>query len=386
MSEPTRKPQRPAVAAARRVVIKIGTRVLAEPGGRLSLVRLFHVVEQVAKLRGRGADVLLVTSGAIGLGRDALGLERSPADLARRQACAAVGQSRLMGLYEMGFSRLGLLCAQVLLTRDDFADRIRYLNLRRALTDMLQLGVVPIINENDVVATDELEFVDGDRRRIIGDNDRLSALVASKLDADLLVLLTDVAGVFDKNPHDHADARPLIRIDDPAQMEIEVGGTGSDLGRGGMGSKIEAALIAARSGCHAVIASGLDLGALDRLLAGAEEGTWFPAGRSLSARRRWIAFATPTRGVLHLDAGATEAVVERNGSVLPAGVTHCDGDFRRGDVVELRGPDDRLIGRGVIQVDSEQARTWIEHGAQHEKRSHNRLVHRDELVVEPSVG
>lgn len=375
---------RPAVADARRVVIKVGTRVLAEPGGRLALVRLFQVVEQVAKLKARGADTLLVTSGAVGLGRDALGLERNPTDLARRQACAAVGQSRLMGLYEAGFSRLGLLCAQVLLTRDDFADRRRYLNLRRAFTDMLQLGVVPIINENDVVSTDELEFVDGEKRRRIGDNDRLSALVASKLDADLLVLLTDVKGVFDKDPHEHNDAQPLMRIDDPSQTEIEVSGAGSDLGRGGMGSKIEAALIAARSGCHAVIASGLDLGALERVLAGQEEGTWFPAGRSLSARRRWIAFATPTRGALHLDAGATEAVVERNGSVLVAGVTHCDGDFRRGDVVELRGPNGQLIGRGVVQVDAEQARKRVEHGAQHEVRSHNRLVHRDELVVEPS--
>jgi glutamate 5-kinase len=249
---------------------------------------------------------------------------------------------------------------------------------------MLQQGVVPIINENDVVSTDELEFVDGEKRRMIGDNDRLSALVASKLDADLLVLLTDVAGVYDKNPHQHPDAKPLVRIDDPAQMEIEVTGAASDLGRGGMGSKIEAALIAARSGCHAVIASGLDLGALDRVLAGSEEGTWFPAGRSLSAHRRWIAFATPTRGALHLDAGATEAVVERNGSVLPAGVTRCDGDFRRGDVVELRDPDGELIGRGVVQVDAAQARTWVEHGAKHEKRSRNRLVHRDELVVESS--
>ena len=206
---------RPPVAAARRIVIKLGTRVLTRDDGRLSLSRLAAVVETAAAAHDEGREILVVSSGAVGLGREILELDEIPTDLALRQACAAVGQSRLMALYQDAFAQFGLICGQVLLTQGDFDDRGRYLNLRRTLSGLLERGVVPIINENDAVATEELVLLERGRRPVFGDNDRLSALLASKLHADLLVLLTDVEGFFDKDPRRHADARLLSRTETP---------------------------------------------------------------------------------------------------------------------------------------------------------------------------
>jgi glutamate 5-kinase len=370
---------RPAVAAARRVVIKVGTRVLTREDGKLSLVRLYRIVEVAAALRDQGREVLLVSSGAIGAGREALGLATTPTEVAARQACAAIGQSRLMALYQQGFGPLGLLSAQVLLTEADFDDRNRYLNLRAALTHLLSVGVVPIINENDTVSTAELALHRTSTRPVFGDNDRLSALVASELDADLLVLLTDVAGIYDKNPRDHADARLIPRVDEPECLQAETSGTTSGVGRGGMASKIEAATIASRFGCHAVIASGFDADAAARVVAGDEVGTWFPATGSMSARRRWIAFATRPQAVAYLDAGAVEAIVDRGGSVLPAGVKRLDGEFAQGDVIELRGPDGEVLGRGIARTDSASTRAWMAGAAPAGVRT---LVRRQHLVLE----
>ncbi len=375
-------PARPAVAAARRLVIKLGTRVLTHDDGRLALANLFSVVEAVAAMRAKGREVLLVSSGAVGLGRDALGLKSDPQDLADRQACAAVGQTRLMGLYEEGFSRLGLVAAQVLLTRGDFDDRIRYLNLRNTLTCLLRRGVVPVINENDAVSTEELAFVEGEARPVFGDNDRLSALVATKLGADLLVLLTDVEGVFERDPRLDHEARLLARVDD--LDAVDAGGTGSSAGRGGMRSKVEAASIAARSGCHAVVASGRAQGSLARVLAGDDVGTWFPAREGLPARQRWIAFATAPRGTLHLDGGAVTALRDRGASLLAPGVQRVEGEFKEGEVVELRGPDGALVGRGMVYCDAPAARRWCAGDAPDGTRNHDALVHRDHLVLERS--
>lgn len=374
--------ERPDVAASRRTVIKIGTRVIADAKGRLSLPRLFGVVETAVALRADGHDVLLVSSGAVGLGRDALGFTSTPTALADRQACAAVGQSRLMGLYQDGFSELGGACAQVLLTQSDFEDRLRYLNLRRALSTLLNRGVVPIINENDVVSTDELEIGASGDRPIFGDNDRLSALVATKLGADLLILLTDVGGVYDRDPHSHDDAILLQRIDDADTLADIAAGGASDAGRGGMQSKVAAASMAAGAGCHVVIADGLKADALGRVLAGAAEGTWFPARGALSARRRWIAFASRAGGTLRLDAGAVTALTGRGASLLAAGVTAVDGDFRQGDVVELEDANGRTLGRGLIEVDAQAARLWVDGTAPDGVRNRDALIHRDNLVLE----
>ena len=372
-------PARPDVAGARRVVIKLGTRVLTHDDGTLALAALFAVVEAAARLVRSGREVLLVSSGAVGLGMDALGLSGTT-ELAERQACAAVGQTRLMQLYSDGFSRLGLRCGQVLLTQSDFGDRIRYLNLRSTLESLLQLSAVPIINENDAVATDELAFSGGPA--VFGDNDRLSALVASKLGADLLVLLTDVEGVFDKDPRQHDGARLVTHVG-VGDLDAVVGGSVSGGGRGGMRSKVDAARIAARAGCHAVIASGRTPGTLDRVLSGQEAGTWFePAGGTgLGARRRWIAWATAPKGVLHLDPGAVRALVERGASLLAAGVRSVDGAFDSGDIVEFRDAEGGLVGRGIVWCDAEAARRWCAGEAPEGARNHHALVHRNHLAL-----
>jgi len=374
--------ERPDVARARRIVIKLGTRVLTHDGGQIALSRLFAVVEAAAGCRAAGREVLLVSSGAVGLGRGLLGLDDAPAELADRQACAAVGQAQLMSLYQAGFTQLGLTCAQVLLTQGDFDDRLRYLNLRDALAALLRRGVVPVINENDVVSTEELAWAEGGGSRpIFGDNDRLAALVATKLDAELLVLLTDVEGVYDRDPRAHPDAALLARID--ADGVAQAGGPTAG-GRGGMRSKVESARVAARSGCHAIIASGRASGALAAALAGAGVGTWFPARPGLPARHRWIAFAAAPRGALHLDAGAVRALRERGASLLAAGVRRVEGAFERGDVVELLGPDGARVGRGMVHCGRDAAAAWIAGARPASARNHHALVHRDHLVLEDS--
>lgn len=382
MIDPSPEPARAAVARSRRTVIKVGTRVLTDDDGRIALARFSGVVDAAARLRRRGVDVLVVSSGAVGLGREALGLATVPDELEDRQACAAVGQGLLMSLYREAFSRLGLVCAQVLLTQGDFEHRTRYLNLRNTLSALLRRGAVPVINENDVVATEELVPAVVDSRKVFGDNDRLSALVAAELDADLLVLLTDVDGVYDRDPRRDPGARLLSTVHDPGPGSGIVAGTGSAAGRGGMRSKLGAAAVASRAGCHAVIASGIDPTALPRVLAGEEVGTWVPAGRGLAAKRRWIAFAVAPRGVLHLDQGAVEAVRHRNASLLPAGVRRVEGNFAGGDVVELRGPDGDEVGRGVVLCDAATARRWCAGDPPDWIRNRHALVNRRHLALE----
>lgn len=287
-----------------------------------------------------------------------------------------------MGLFEDSFSQLGLTCGQVLLTQGDFDDRERYLNLRSTLMALLGRGAIPVINENDAVSTDELAFVEGESKPIFGDNDRLAALVATKLDADLLVLLTDVEGVYDRDPRNHPDARVLSEISTPGDEGAHERPSRSDRGRGGMGSKVEAAHMMARAGAHAVIASGVTPGALESVLAGEPVGTWFPARGELTARRRWIAFAAKARGTLALDQGAVDALRNTGASLLAAGVRNVKGDFHVGDVVELRGPDDSLIGRGIVHCDTEQARQWCGGNPPEGVRNRDALVHRDHIALE----
>ncbi len=378
----THSPTRLEVASARRTVIKIGTRVITHDDGRLALARLFGLVESAAALAERGREVLIVSSGAVGLGKDALGFDQVPSELRLRQACAAVGQTRLMGLFEEGFSRLGRVCGQVLLTQSDFDDRLRYLNLRSTLLALLGHGVIPVINENDAVSTEELAYDESQSQPVFGDNDGLSALVAAKLGADLLVLLTDVSGVYDSDPRRYPNARLLPRIETSGAGVATAAGPGSKLSRGGMRSKVEAAHLVARAGCQAVIASGVEVGVLDSALAGEEVGTWFPARGELAAKRRWIAFAAKPRGSLELDGGAVRALTERGASLLAAGVRAVVGDFATGDVVELRGPGGVLVGRGIVHCDAASARAWCGGQPPAGIRNHHALVHRDHLVLE----
>ncbi len=391
MATPTPGLARPALSDAKRIVVKVGTRVLTRDDGRPALARLAGIIEQLADLHHAGREVLLVSSGAVGLGCERLKLE-APLTPEQRQACAAVGQMPLMALYEQGFSRFGIVCAQLLLTRRDFGVRESYLSLRYTMGSLLRAQVVPIINENDVVSTSTEEITDprsATRREAgvagFGNNDQLSALVASKLDADLLIMLTDVDGVYATDPR--RDSRATLIREISARDEGDDGqapelGGGTKVSRGGMRSKVSAAHLAAHAGCHAVIASGLTHGNLARVAAGEAVGTWFHARPvPLAARRRWIAFASAPTARLTLDAGAVRAIVEQGASLLAPGVTDIDGEFRSGDVVELCNPAGEIIGRGVANFDEAVTRAWMIGEPPDDLRNHDALVHRDNLAL-----
>jgi glutamate 5-kinase len=373
---------RGCLTGVRRLVVKVGTRVLSAGGRRFDESRLEGLVRQVAPLAREGREVLVVSSGAVGLGAEVLGLHEPPERLEDRQACAAVGQARLMQLYQERFRRHDVVCAQVLLTESDFLDRRRYLNLRATLVNLLRRRVVPIINENDTVSVDELVYLEQGTRPVFGDNDRLSALLATKLDAELLLIITDVGGVYDRDPKAHPDARLLDRVDDPDALAGLATGPTAAWGRGGMQSKIEAARVASRAGCHAIIASGSEEDPVLRALRGEPVGTWFPARDTLDARQRWIAFAARPEAVLHLDDGAVAALRDGKRSLLAAGVVRVEGKFRRGEVVELRAADGRLVGRGMTSCDVETARAWGAEGRRTEERSEQPLVRHERLVLE----
>jgi glutamate 5-kinase len=349
---------------ATRMVVKLGTGVLTDSRKQPDLVQLEQLVAQVAAQSREGREVVLVSSGAVGSGMGALGYKKRPGALAELQACAAVGQSRLMATYDKLFSRHGLHVAQVLLTHEDLQDHERHLNARNTLVTLLKHGVVPIINENDAVSSTELKF---------GDNDKLSALVASLLPADLLVILTTVDGVIENFGKSSARTIPVIEQINPA-LEDLVGGTDSDTAVGGMASKIQAAKIVIRSGIPLVIALGRKEDVLARITAGEDEGTIFvPQPSRLQSRKRWIAFFHHPKGMLFVDAGAKRALRENGKSLLPPGVAGYEGDFKAGEVLSICDLDGTEFARGICNFSSTQI----------EARSFGRaeVVHRDNLVI-----
>lgn len=347
-----------------RMVLKLGTGVLTDSRKQPDLEQLAQLVGQVAEQRTAGKEVVLVSSGAVGAGMGVLGHQKRPADLAELQACAAVGQSRLMAIYEKLFGHHGLAVAQVLLTHADLEHHERHLNARNTLITLLRHGVVPIINENDAVSFTELKF---------GDNDTLSALVASLLPADLLVILTTVEGVIENFGTRESKTVSLIDRIDPA-IEKMAGGTDSATAVGGMKSKIQAAKIAVRSGIPLVIASGRKRTVLARVLAGEPEGTLFlPNATRLRGRKRWIAFFHHPKGTLVVDAGAKRALREQGRSLLPPGIAQCEGVFNRGEVVRLCDLDGTEFARGIARFSDGEIR-----GGQLKRVE---VVHRDDLVI-----
>ncbi len=345
---------RTRVADARRFVIKLGSNLFFNDAGAIALGRIFSFIEDIAAARVSGRQIIIVSSGAVALGADALKMKSSGASLAQKQALAAIGQSRLMNLYEQGFAKYDLTAAQVLLTEEDFSSRKRYLNLRHTLTTLLDMGVIPIINENDTVSTTELEVTD--RSRSFGDNDKLSALVMSKLEAHVLILLSDVDGLFTDNPKENPDAEFISEIQEITADIEAVAGRKSARGRGGMATKLQAARIAMNSGGIAIIANGLKSGILGRVLKGEDDGTLFVGkSTSLSEKRRWIAFASSVSGRIHINEGAMDAITKKNASLLYAGVTRIENDFEHGDVVSIVGPDGQEIGRGIVNYSSADA-------------------------------
>jgi glutamate 5-kinase len=373
---------------SRRVVIKLGTAVLMRDEAGVAMSRFYAFIEAISELRKGGREVLLVSSGAVGLGAQRLNLSGRPELLSLKQACAAVGQGQLMALYSDAFGRLGITTAQVLLTEEDFGNRARYLNLRSTITKLLELGTLPIINENDTVSTAELESVDAPVHRKVsfGDNDRLSALVASKIEADLLVILTDVDGLYTANPNNTGTARliPLVpRITD--EIEDVARGSASGVGRGGMKTKLEAARIATRSGCATLIANGKQEQVISRIFAGEEMGTLFLAQTELSTKRRWIAFATTVNAAVVVNDGARQALEERKASLLSAGVVEVHGEFERADVVSILDERGREFARGIVNYSSTEARKIS--GLKSEKideliesRNYDALITRDNIA------
>src|SRR5262245_22654991 len=345
---------RTKVKEARRVVVKLGSNLFFNEAGNLALGRIFSLIEDLAAARLEGRQIIVVSSGAVALGANALKMKSQSALLAQKQAFAAVGQSRLMNLYEEGFARFGLVPAQVLLTEEDFSNRKRYLNLRNTLMTLLDMGVIPVINENDTVATSELEV--SERTASFSDNDKLSALVMSKLEAQLLILLSDVDGLFTDNPHDNPDASLLQQVDEITPEIEALAGLKSSRGRGGMATKLQAAAIAMNSGGMAIIANGLKPGVLRRIFDGEPEGTLF-SGKAdvLSGKRRWIAFASSVSGRVHINAGALEAVARKNASLLFPGITRIESNFEAGDVVAIISPEGTELARGIANYSSADA-------------------------------
>jgi glutamate 5-kinase len=355
---------RESIKTAARVVVKLGTGVLTDSRKQPDQAQLEQLVAQVAALRKAGREIVLVTSGAVGAGMGALGLEKRPTDLAELQACAAVGQPRLIGVYEKLFAAHDLRVAQVLLTHDDLEHHERHLNARNTLVTLLNHGVVPIINENDAVSFTEIKF---------GDNDKLSALVASLLPADLLVILTTVDGVIENFGKANPKTISVIEKIDSALEKI-AHGTDNELAVGGMKSKIEAAKIVVRSGIPLVIASGKKKNVLAKILAGENEGTIFVAHPTkLQGRKRWIAFFHHPKGALFVDDGAKKALRESGKSLLPPGVARCEGEFDAGDVVRICDLDGTEFARGIAKFGAAEVRG--------RKLARVEIVHRDDLVI-----
>ena len=370
---------RDTIPATRRWVVKIGSALLTRDGQGLTRGMLMPWVEQIAARRAAGHDLVLVSSGAVAEGMVRMGWRQRPKALHELQAAAAIGQMGLVRAYEACFETFGLHTAQVLLTHDDLAHRARYLNARSTLRTLLGLGVIPVINENDTVATEELRF---------GDNDTLAALVANLIEADLLILLTDQDGLFDRDPRRDPGARLIgeTRVDDP-QLDLVAGGSVTGLGTGGMVTKVRAARLAARSGAATIIAPGRGAGVLTRIGAGEAVGTLLvPAAGPQAARKQWLAGHLQVRGRLTLDPGAVRALREKGTSLLAVGVKAVHGTFNRGEVVACVDEEGREVARGLVNYDiDETLRIHGEPTSRYEAIlgyvDAEELIHRDNLVV-----
>jgi len=364
-----------------RLVVKLGTNLLTAGGDRLDLEVMAILVGQVARLHHQGLEVIIVSSGAIAAGRQKLGLTKERKDIPFRQVMAAVGQNALMHSYEQLFGWHGITVAQTLLTKADLSDRLGYLNARNTLLALLELGVVPIVNENDVVAVDELEGA------TFGDNDNLSGMVTNLVDADLLVLLGDIAGLFSADPTKDKSAQLIPRVDKIDEgIERQAGGT-RGRGSGGMATKIQAARLATASGATVIIADGRERDVLLRLVAGESIGTLFPPATSkMESRKRWMLTGLATRGRLVVDEGAVVALREQNKSLLPAGIRGVEGDFERGDAVDIVNAQGERIACGISNYSSKEIA--IIKGARSDKIVSllgygygDEVVHRNNLVL-----
>jgi glutamate 5-kinase len=357
------------------VVIKLGTGVLTSGAGKLDTTRIAAVCAEIAALRAAGTEVIIVSSGAVGLGMGALQLERRPRELAKKQACAAIGQSRLMQTWQAGFAPHLLTVAQVLLTHDDLRVRSRYLGVEATLRQLIAYGTIPIINENDTVSAAEIKF---------GDNDTLSAMVASLIQANYLVILSTAPGLIDLKGTGRVV--PIVEKITP-EIEAMAGGTTSETAVGGMVSKISAAKLATKAGCGVFIASGSESEIIARLLAGRGPGTFFvPSGLPMDARKRWLAFYQRPAGTIYVNACAVPVLREQGRSLLAIGVTGTKGEFAAGEIVNIAGPGHEVFARGKAAFSSDEIPAIAgKHGddvaSLHPTRRRLEIVHRNDLVL-----
>lgn len=361
-----------------RWVVKIGSALLTDDGKLLDSVAIADWVAQMAQLSARGYEIILVSSGAVAVGMSQLGWSQRPKAIHELQAAAAVGQMGLVQTYQAQFQAYQLQTAQVLLDHDDLSNRQRYINARSTLCTLLQLGVVPVVNENDTVVTDEIRF---------GDNDSLAALVANLVDADALIILTDQDGMYTADPRYDVSATLISQTQAGAPELIAMAGDGGALGRGGMVTKVRAAKLAARSGTHTVVVGGRQEQVLDRVAKGQDIGTLFVASqRPQQARKQWLAGHLQNRGSLHLDDGAVKVLLQQGSSLLAVGVTQVQGDFKRGDMVQCLDAAGREVARGLVNYSAREVRKIK--GQPTEQiasllgyKDEDELIHRDNLVV-----
>jgi glutamate 5-kinase len=371
--------RRETLGKARRIVIKVGSSILASVEKGLHQDVFSHLVREVSDLKRQGYEMVIVSSGAIAAGMEKLGYKTRPQSITQKQATAAVGQTRLMNTYENLFSRYRQMVAQILLTHDDLSHRRRFLNARNTLLTLLELGIIPIINENDTVVVDEIKF---------GDNDNLSALVTNLIEADLLIILTDIEGLCDSDPRHHPDARCISLVEDiDMDMDGMIGDTDGEWRVGGMISKIQAARKVARSGVPTVIACGTNEGILQQILKGKGVGTLIlPKANVLSSRKHWIAFNLRPKGDVIVDEGAKRAIVSQGKSLLPSGIVEVRESFNRGDPVSCVGPRGKEFARGLVNYSASELRKI--RGLRTEEiekilgyKYGDEVIHRDDLVV-----
>jgi glutamate 5-kinase len=371
--------RRKVLGGVRRIVVKVGSSILASVEKGLHYEAFSHLTKEISDLKRQGYEIVLVSSGAIAAGMEKLGYKTRPQAITQKQATAAVGQTRLMNIYENYFSRYQQMVAQVLLTHDDLSHRRRFLNARNTLLTLLELGIIPIINENDTVVVDEIKF---------GDNDNLSALITNLVGADLLIILTDIEGLCDSDPRVNPNARCIPLVEDiDANMEGIVEETKSEMSVGGMISKIQAAKKASRFGIPTVVARGTKDGILHQILKGKEIGTLILSkGEALSSRKHWIAFNPKPKGDVIVDDGAKKAIIQKGKSLLPSGVVKIKGIFDRGDLVSCLGPRGKEFARGLVNYSatelekikgfrSDQIESTLGY------KYSDEVIHRDDLVV-----
>ena len=363
----------------KRIIIKIGTSTLTHKSGLLNIMQMEKVVRQIADLHNKGYQIVFITSGAIGAGMGKLGLKERPKTIPKKQAAAAVGQGILMHMYEKLFSEYGVKVAQILLTKEDTTDRERFLNSRNSFFSLFDYGVIPIVNENDAIVVDEIKF---------GDNDTLSALVGSLIDGDLLVILSDIEGLYTDNPSVNKAAK-LISFIEKITDEIEdcCSDTTGSLGTGGMITKIQAGKIATKSGMAMVIANGNKDGVLYKIIDGEEIGTWFnPNEKALHAKKRWLAFGTEIKGKIIIDDGASRALIKDQKSLLPSGIIDIEGNFNEGQIVLVVDSYGNEIGRGITNYNYKElnilkgSKTWdIDKIIPF--KNYDEIIHRDNMVI-----